>query len=444
MKFPALLLLSCLAIADCPAQSPDWTRIQPTTSPFARTRHAMAYDSDRKVTVLFGGRDITVKSHGDTWEYDGKTWTEIKPSLSPSARTDHHMIYDSVRKLTVLYGGVGMRDTWTWDGTVWTKIKIPAANKPSARNRFAMAFDQSRGRIVLFGGYDTTKGLVDDTWEFDGTIWHKMTSLITTPPGRTNHAMAYDSVRKSVVLFSGVAAARLSDTWEWNGVFWRQVTTASAPSARRCVGCLTFDAARRRIVLFGGNSGVSLDDTWEYDGKDWTQITTSQAPRGREQHRMVFDSARGRVVLFGGSQDGDETWEYWGGSSCSMTADVPTVSITTGGAQKLTLDAGPAHANRPYWIFGSITGTSPGISLNGIKIPLNIDVYTQLAMENVMANPPFNNFRSVLDANGGATAQFVVPANVVKAGFTLYHAYIVFDAAGTFHCASNAVSVTLQ
>ena len=69
---------------------------------------------------------------------------------------------------------------------------------------------RSRGGIVRFGGYDTTKGLVDDTWEFDGTIWHKMTSLITTPPGRTNHAMAYDSVRKSVVLFSGVAAARLS------------------------------------------------------------------------------------------------------------------------------------------------------------------------------------------------------------------------------------------
>ena len=65
-------------------------------------------------------------------------------------------------------------------------------------------------------------------------------------------------------------------------------------------------------------------------------------------------------------------------------------------------------------------------------------------MVNVMANPPFNRFRAALDSNGGATAQFVVPANLLNVGFTLYHAYIVFDGTGMFHGASNPVSVTLK
>jgi len=127
-----------------------------------------------------------------------------------------------------------------------------------------------------------------------------------------------------------------------------------------------------------------------------------------------------------------------------MSPDVDTISMASGGAQTLSLDAGPTHANRPYWIFGSITGTSPGVALNGVHIPLNIDIYTQLAMQNVTANPPFSGFRAVLDANGDATAQFIVPPNVIKAGFKLYHAFIVFDGSGVFHCASNPVSVEIK
>ena len=215
MKFSTCLVLASLLSADCVAQAPDWTQVQTATKPFARGYHAMAYDSDRKVTVLFGGRDVFVQSHNDTWEYDGKNWQEIKPPLSPSARNGHLMVYDSVRKLTVLYGGPGLRDTWTWDGAVWTKIRIPAAQKPSARNSPAMAFDENRGRIVLFGGYDRLKGLVNDTWEFDGAVWHSMSSLTAAPTAREDHAMAYDSGRKRIVLFGGSdQGGDRNDVWE--------------------------------------------------------------------------------------------------------------------------------------------------------------------------------------------------------------------------------------
>jgi len=444
MKFPAMLFLSYLAVSDCLAQSPDWTRVQLATSPSARAYHAMSYDSDRKVTVLFGGSDTSNQSQNDTWEYDGKTWKEIKPPLSPSARGGHAMVYDLTRKLTVLYGP-GQRDTWTWDGAVWTKVRIPAAQKPSRRNAAAMAFDESRGRVVLYGGYDSVKGLVDDTWEFDGAVWRLMSSVTNPPPARQDHAMAYDSTRKRIVLFGGMdQSGYRSDVWEWNGILWQAVTPATtSPPARSNSRAMVYDKARRRTVLYGGWNGGRVVDTWEWDGNDWSQIVTTTTPPARNSHALAHDADRGRTILFGGRGAINDLWEYTG-SSCYMTADVTTVPISTGGAQTLTVDAGSVHANKFYWIFGSITGTTPGVSLNGIHIPLNIDIYTQMAMENVMANPPFKNFRSLLDANGGATAQFVVPPNVVSVGFTLYHAYIVFDAAGTFHCASNPVSVTLK
>ncbi len=128
----------------------------------------------------------------------------------------------------------------------------------------------------------------------------------------------------------------------------------------------------------------------------------------------------------------------------TLYGDVHQLPIATGGTQKLTLNAGLAHANRLYWIFGSVTGTTPGINLLGVHIPLQVDAYTNFTI----ANPNsavLRNSRSSLNANGTATASFHVPANLlVTSGFTFHHAYVVYDAAGTMYMASNAVPLTLK
>ena len=60
-------------------------------------------------------------------------------------------------------------------------------------------------------------------------------------------------------------------------------------------------------------------------------------------------------------------------------ADRYELSLKQAGTQNLYLDAGKQHAGKSYWIFGSF-GTSPGITLGGVRIPLNPDGYTDLAM----------------------------------------------------------------
>ena len=52
-------------------------------------------------------------------------WVQVS-DIGPSARSGHKMVYDSDRNVTVLFGGIAnsicLNDTWEWDGTVWTQV----------------------------------------------------------------------------------------------------------------------------------------------------------------------------------------------------------------------------------------------------------------------------------------------------------------------------------
>jgi len=351
-----------------------------STGPSARESHAMAYDYARGKAILFGGTDGVVNK-GDTWEWDGASWTQVS-STGPSARCLHAMAYDLARGKTVLFGGsVSGEETWEWDGASWTQV---SSTGPSARYGHAMAYDLARGTVVLFGqsaeaGVDTwewdgrwtlkvtmgpmarnwhamtddsARGRVTmfggsyligaswvclgDTWETDGTGWVQVSS--TGPSARHYHAIAYDSVRKKVVLFGGDGCwGYKGDTWEWDGATWTQVSSAG-PSARYG-HAMVYDSARGKVVLFGGyGSGVYWSDTWEWDGTNWT-FKTNTGPAGRESHAMAFDSARGKVVLFGGidgSTAKGDTWEWDGANWTQVSSAGPSARYSHAMAHDLT------------------------------------------------------------------------------------------------------------
>ena len=125
---------------------------------------------------------------------------------------------------------------------------------------------------------------------------------------------------------------------------------------------------------------------------------------------------------------------------------VPTVSLATGGAQTLTLQAGAANAGRSYLVLGSVSGTSPGLPINGVVLPLAFDAYTNLTIALANSGTHQNTLGS-LDAFGTATSSIHIPAGLspTLAGLVLHHAYVVFQGApgSPAVMASNAVSVTL-
>jgi len=124
-----------------------------------------------------------------------------------------------------------------------------------------------------------------------------------------------------------------------------------------------------------------------------------------------------------------------------LTADVPSLSLVGGGVQALALSA-PAHPSELYWVLGSITGTSPGIAVDGQMIPLTLDAYTlqTLAAPN---QAHLSGTLGALDTSGAGTAAIVIPpaSDPALAGLTLYHAFVTL--AGQVTSASNAVSLTL-
>ncbi|MBI4870549.1 MAG: hypothetical protein HY814_03175 [Candidatus Riflebacteria bacterium] len=106
----------------------QWTQLHPATAPAARHYHAMAYDPERRRTVLFGGHDFGLAN--ETWEWDGTNWAERTPATRPYDRSLHAMAYDTARRQVVLFGGsYGGDETWVWDGTNWV-LKSPVS-RPS-------------------------------------------------------------------------------------------------------------------------------------------------------------------------------------------------------------------------------------------------------------------------------------------------------------------------
>jgi hypothetical protein len=107
-----------------------WSPHPPSGSwPPARCLPSLVGDVARRQLVLFGGNPGTgAPAPTDTWSFDGTLWKSSSPAQSPPARYDASMVYDSDRHLSVLFGGQGLgegqsgplNDTWTWDGANWT------------------------------------------------------------------------------------------------------------------------------------------------------------------------------------------------------------------------------------------------------------------------------------------------------------------------------------
>jgi hypothetical protein len=207
----------------------QWVAVR-EASPGSRDHHQAAYDLRRKKMVVYGGQNWKRQWITDTWEFDGK-WHGTPTPSGPGSRTHHAMAFDVLRGRTVLFGGIGedgmyKPGTWEWDGKSWSQAL--AEGGPSPRGRHQMVYDLARQETILFGG-DTglltgnLPALSDQTWAWNGLKW-TLKSPQVCPPGRILHAMAYDERRRRVVMYGGgTLGIPGSDTWEWDGEDWRLV-----------------------------------------------------------------------------------------------------------------------------------------------------------------------------------------------------------------------------
>ena len=328
MILPALAALFLLATV-ATAQSLDWVEPSLPSLPAARGDAGMAYDAATESIVLFGGGNGTIIKptivYGDTWIWR-KGWVQQSPATSPSARGGPGMAYDPITSTVVFFGGydvggASLGDTWTWDGVAWTQ-QFPLQSPPGRSfNSQEMAYDMATGTVVLFGGYNNEGGVFGDTWEWDGKAktWTQHFPASSPPP--RGGSLAYDATRGRIVVFGGdngggdCCRVYYGDTWTWDGTTWTQHFPPSAPSARTDVP-MAYDSIIGKVVLFGGFSvpGQGLNDTWDWDGSTWRQRQTPHVPPARWSAAMAFDPINEGLVLFGGELTGDpfanDTWLF--------------------------------------------------------------------------------------------------------------------------------------
>jgi hypothetical protein len=195
---------------------------------------------------------------------------------------------------------------------VWPRggwMQIQPKHTPGMRASSAVAYDSVRKRIVLFGGISEWVGTMfyheRDTWEWDGNDWIEMKPQ-TLPPARVGHMMAYDEKRGVVVMFGGgekTGNYMLGDTWIWDGEDWTQMFPTGYPTARRG-GQMFYDPETEKVILSGGfyygaeKKFTHVYDIWAWDGKDWEYVATPENNLGITNPNVAYDPVQKRITLF--------------------------------------------------------------------------------------------------------------------------------------------------
>ena len=234
------------------------------------------------------------------------TWTlhAAKTSTSPDPRYLQAVAFDEARRVLVMFGGISgpnsaglwtmPGDLWEWDPatSTWTN-RTPSGKKPIPRAGAGMVFDSTRKKFIVFGGHDADANDYQDTWEWDPTTgaFTDRTKSGLLPDARTQHSMVFEKSTGKVLLFGGgLSGSALSE--------------------------YTSDSYYGTYIA--ADASDAFDDTWEWDATTgaWSKLAPASAPSGRFDSALVWDSQRSRAVLFGGMKgvEGNipqqDTWEW--------------------------------------------------------------------------------------------------------------------------------------
>lgn len=258
-------------------------QVLPITSPPPRVRASLVYDSIRQRTVLFGGLGAAGLL-SDTWEFDGNQWLDVTPATGPSARWSHGAAFDEDSGVMILFGGLAgpdssnleLNDTWSWNGFTWTQLQPP--NSPSPRDAFGMAWDGTRHRVTIAGGWDGVN-VLSETWAWIGGTWQP---LAPVPAPRSSAAMAWSPVSHDLILVGGWDPRGIpvfyASTLRFDGTTWNAGADLGQPSARMALA----GHPTMGVVMHGGWNGSGFTgDTAQLEP------TYQRLPQGDREERTV-------------------------------------------------------------------------------------------------------------------------------------------------------------
>jgi hypothetical protein len=313
----------------------QWQRFALSETPTSAVNMAATYDPDQKSMLRFGGANEAGSQNAlmaftATLAPAAARWRLAQDNTAPSPRGVSSFAHNGLSGKSLLYGGrdetaATLGDTWELDGDRWQKLDgISAELTP--RLSPSMVFDGLG--IVMFGGYAQGDLISDQTWRYTESAKWQLLHPAVSPPGRIGAAIASDVQSHRTLVFGGatgrlvngdIVLTEIGDTWMFDGSKWREVVTRTKPAVR-AGAAMTFDVARKRFVMFGGGTErlqIALNDTWEFDGTDWIKQSPQHQPSGRSASAFVYDPLTKRNVLLAGiesySSIASDFWS-WNGS----------------------------------------------------------------------------------------------------------------------------------
>ena len=350
-----------------------------------RKGHSALYDSARGRMVVFGGQNATTLN--DVWELSlgtMPTWEKLAPTgTPPTPRALHGAIYEPQRDRLLIFGGrdsAPLNDVWelTFSGELAWHQLAPTGTPPTPREDVAAAYDETRGRLMVFGGA-ALGGVYNEVWALTtaGTpAWTKLTPAGTAPSARGGAHMIYDHARDRLVIHGGydklflpigdVYALTLSGTPTWTKL--NPTGTAPAP---RFAGATIFDEGRDRFLVSGGTDfDQYFGDTFALTfsgttGAAWTPLSFSgTTPAVRSDHKAIYDPPNDRMVFFGGQNLGGILHETW------ALDFVNTVDVAPVVATPLRVSLSAARPNPSRVGDGTTLGFSLPRAMSSVELAL--------------------------------------------------------------------------
>lgn len=197
-----------------------WTDMRPDPAPFGLMGARMVYDAAADRMILFGGADFTrtpAPRFDETWAYDynTNTWTKRNPGQRPPGRSYFGMAYDARAGKTLIFGGsFAQADTaaagelWAYDyaSDSWEKLPF-TGDAPSDHHPF----------MVYAAGPNKTFYLVDESFyafDYVSRSWSEL-ARDARLGDRHFHGMAYDDSTGRLVVFGGGPRGLRYDNQTW-------------------------------------------------------------------------------------------------------------------------------------------------------------------------------------------------------------------------------------
>lgn len=198
---------------------------------------------------------------------------------------------------------------------------------------------------------------------------------------------------------------------------------------------LTAGGATLSVTHAPSSSGLaSIGAVTDHGNGTYSLPLTAGVGQGTDLLRVVVDDGLGRPV-----QLYPDTPLIIGNT---LDVSTTTLSASTGGSADLLMNGPADPLGRPYLLLATASGTSPGMDLGGIVVPLNFDALLVYSLVH-RNGANFVNTLGTLGADGTGAAQFVAGPGALLplVGGTLSFAYFTLD---PIDFPSNAVSVLID